>query len=273
MISRVWHGWTSRENADPYQKLLLETVLPAIAARGIPGFHGSRFERRDTSSGAEFVTTLLFDTLDAVVAFAGHDYEAAIVPEAARQLLTRFDARTAHYGVVHVASGVRAELRDLFDYHRWANQKLLDACIVLTDEQFDRTIGGSFPSLRATWTHMLQADRGWVARWHGNPRGEAPDYPGGVSWGELDAEWRVAESAQKVFVNALTDPELDRPIAIITRKGIACELPLGHTLRHVANHGTYHRGQLVNFLRQLGSSAPTTDLMYFYMERDTAAQA
>lgn len=272
MISRVWHGWTSRENADAYQKLLLETVLPAIAARNIPGYHGSRFERRDSPEGAEFVTTLLFETLDAVLAFAGADYEAAVVPESARRLLDRFDARTAHYGVVHVATGVRAELRDLFEYHRWANARLLDACSPLTDEQFGRELGSSFPSIRATWTHMIQADWIWLSRWHGDPRGTAPDLAPDIGPAQMTLEWQKIEAAQKVFVNSLGDVELDRPIAVITRAGMASETPLGQTLRHVVNHGTYHRGQVAAFLRQVGAPAVSTDLVAYYRDRSQRAE-
>ena len=97
MISRIWHGWTTRENAAAYEALLRSEILPGIANRSIPGLRGAHLLRRDVSEGVEFVTILWFDTLDAVREFAGDDYEAAVVPEKARRLLTRFDARSQHY--------------------------------------------------------------------------------------------------------------------------------------------------------------------------------
>ena len=99
MVGRVWHGWTSRENADAYERLLLDTVLPGIAARGIAGYHGAWLYRRDVPEGVEFVTTMLFESMARVREFAGADHETAVVPPAARALLARFDATSAHYDV------------------------------------------------------------------------------------------------------------------------------------------------------------------------------
>ena len=100
MISRVWHGWTTRENAAAYEELLRSEILPGIASRSIPGLRGAHLLRRDVPEGVEFVTILWFDTLEAVREFAGEDYEAAVVPEKARRLLSRFDARSQHYETV-----------------------------------------------------------------------------------------------------------------------------------------------------------------------------
>lgn len=100
MIGRIWHGWTSRENAAAYEELLKGEILPGIANRQIRGLRGAHLLRRDVPEGIEFVTILWFDSLDAVRKFAGEDYEAAVVPEKARRLLIRFDARSAHYETV-----------------------------------------------------------------------------------------------------------------------------------------------------------------------------
>ncbi len=100
MISRIWHGWTTRENADGYEKLLRAEIFSGIAKRSIQGYRGIHLLRRDVDDGVEFVTIMWFDSLDAVRAFAGNDYEVAVVPPKARRLLSRFDARSAHYHVV-----------------------------------------------------------------------------------------------------------------------------------------------------------------------------
>ena len=97
MISRIWHGWTSRENAAAYEELLKSEILPAIEGREIRGLTGAHLLRRDLPGEVEFVTILWFDSLEAVREFAGQDYEAAVVPEKARRLLKRFDARSQHY--------------------------------------------------------------------------------------------------------------------------------------------------------------------------------
>jgi heme-degrading monooxygenase HmoA len=105
MIRRIWHGWTKRENADAYEQLLREEVLPGI--HRVPGFKGAQLLRRDAPSKdahskdeVEFVTITLFDSLEAVKEFAGEDYEVAVVPPEARKLLSHFDARSAHYETI-----------------------------------------------------------------------------------------------------------------------------------------------------------------------------
>jgi antibiotic biosynthesis monooxygenase (ABM) superfamily enzyme len=100
MISRIWHGWTAPDNADAYEALLRHEIFAGIAAREIAGYRGIHLLRRDAGDEVEFVTVMWFDALDAVRAFAGEDYEVAVVPPKARALLARFDARSAHYEVL-----------------------------------------------------------------------------------------------------------------------------------------------------------------------------
>jgi len=101
MICRMWHGWTPPEGADAYEGLLRDQIFPGIAARKIEGYHGIELLRRDGRGETEFVTMMWFDSLESVSGFAGPDYEVAVVPPAARALLSRFDDRSAHYDVRH----------------------------------------------------------------------------------------------------------------------------------------------------------------------------
>ena len=99
MISRIWHGWTSPENADSYEALLKSEIFINIQGRKIAGYQGIQLFRREAGSEVEFVTLMWFESLDAVRIFAGEDYEAAVVPLKARMLLSHFDARSQHYDV------------------------------------------------------------------------------------------------------------------------------------------------------------------------------
>jgi heme-degrading monooxygenase HmoA len=99
MISRIWRGWTSPQNADAYESLLKAEIFTGIIERGITGFQGIDLLRRELEEEVEFVTIMWFDSLLAVRTFAGEDYERAVVPVKARQLLKRFDERSAHYEV------------------------------------------------------------------------------------------------------------------------------------------------------------------------------
>lgn len=99
MICRIWHGWTTPANADVYEGLLKEEIFVGIENRQIAGFHSIQLLRRDVGDEVEFVTIMLFDSLDAVREFAGDDYEVAVVPPRARAVLAHFDARSQHYEV------------------------------------------------------------------------------------------------------------------------------------------------------------------------------
>ena len=99
MISRIWHGWTSPANADAYESLLKNEILTGIESRQISGYQGIHLLRRNLDDEVEFITIMWFDTLEAVQAFAGQDYETAVVPPKARALLLKFDERSQHYDV------------------------------------------------------------------------------------------------------------------------------------------------------------------------------
>ena len=100
MITRIWHGWTTKANANAYENLLRTEIFEGIARRSIKGYRGIHLLRRDVPEGVEFITIMWFDSLDAVREFAGKDYEAAVVPAAARKVLSKFDERSAHYDVI-----------------------------------------------------------------------------------------------------------------------------------------------------------------------------
>jgi hypothetical protein len=99
MINRIWHGWTAPANADKYEALLKAEIFVGIKNRRIRGLKSIQLNRRETGQEVEFVTIMLFDSLAAVSEFAGQDYEAAVVPEKARALLSRFDETSEHYEV------------------------------------------------------------------------------------------------------------------------------------------------------------------------------
>ena len=99
MISRIWHGYTTIENAETYETLLKGEIIVGIHNRNIPGFQEIQVFRRELENEVEFVTVMWFDSLDAVRAFAGEDYESAVVPPKARAVLLRFDERSQHYEV------------------------------------------------------------------------------------------------------------------------------------------------------------------------------
>ena len=99
MISRIWHGWTTLENADTYETFLKTEIFPSIAAKNVSGYKGIQLLRRSLDEEVEFITIMWFESWDAVKQFAGDDFEKAYVPPKAREILSRFDERSQHYEI------------------------------------------------------------------------------------------------------------------------------------------------------------------------------
>jgi heme-degrading monooxygenase HmoA len=97
MIARVWHGYTKPEHADAYEAMLKPELLPGISK--VKGYRGSYLLRRNAGIDVEFVTIMLWDSMDAIRAVAGADYETAVIPQERRKYLARYDAKAAHYEV------------------------------------------------------------------------------------------------------------------------------------------------------------------------------
>ena len=101
MIARVWHGYTRPEHADFYEAMLKPELLPGISK--VKGYKGSYLLRRNLGAEVEFITILLWNSLEELRAAAGHDdYETAMIPEERRKYLARFDTKAAHYEITSI---------------------------------------------------------------------------------------------------------------------------------------------------------------------------
>jgi len=151
----------------------------------------------------------------------------------------------------------------LYEYNRWANFRVLDAVSKLTPEQFARDLQSSHRSVRDTLTHILAAEWIWLERWKEespNALLDPADFPTVES-----VRRRLSEVANECaeFIDGLTDQSLGEAITYTNTKGEQWTYSLGHMLQHVMNHSTYHRGQVVTMLRQLGAEVNPVDLLVF----------
>ena len=99
-IKRIWHGWTTLENADIYRKLLHDEVFPGIEAKKIPGYLGVELLRRDLADEVEFITIMTFQSIQNVIDFQGEDYARCYVPKEAQKVLKRWDEFSSHYEAI-----------------------------------------------------------------------------------------------------------------------------------------------------------------------------
>jgi uncharacterized damage-inducible protein DinB len=165
-------------------------------------------------------------------------------------------------------------LRQLYDYNYWARDRQLEACAALSDEQFLRPMGNSFSSIRDTLAHLLFAEWVWQERWHGKSPSDADAQElAAEKFPNLDAireRWRAVEGKVRGYLGGLNEQALEQPLTYLNLKGERYTYPLGQALFHLANHQTYHRGQVTALLRQLGAKAPHID---YLVKLDSAAKA
>lgn len=160
------------------------------------------------------------------------------------------------------------DLNTLLDYHYWARDRLLDALDPLTPEQFTRDMGSSFRSIRDTATHIYAAEWAWHSRWLGQsptallPNDLFPDVPA------LRTAWSDHESKVRALFATCDEDGINQVIEYKLLSGHAGASVLWQMAQHVINHATYHRGQIVTMLRQLGATPPKPmDLIAFYRLR------
>jgi uncharacterized damage-inducible protein DinB len=153
------------------------------------------------------------------------------------------------------------ELLDLLEYHRWATEKVLQNVAALSAEKYTKDTGSSFASIRDTLVHAYAADRTWLGR----IQAQSPDLPNAQDYptvASLREVWLEVLSTWPSVVQTLNNPE--QIIFYTALNGAAYTNKLSDIIRHVVNHGAYHRGQVTTMLRQLGEKAVTTDLIAYY---------
>ena len=159
------------------------------------------------------------------------------------------------------------DLRTLVEFNYWARDRMLDAVTALTAPQFVQPLGNSFSSVRDTLVHIYSAEWVWYMRWQGTSPTEPlnpQDYP---VLATVTAEWRDLEGRIRTFVHGLDEETVLRELDYRQMNGQAFRSPIWQMVQHVVNHGTYHRGQVMTMLRQLGAKPASTDLIVFHREQ------
>jgi uncharacterized damage-inducible protein DinB len=156
----------------------------------------------------------------------------------------------------------------LYDYNRWANERVLVACEQLTLEQWSRKLDLSWGSIHDLLTHMFAAEVIWLSRWKGDsPRTlhQPVEFP---TFHDLERAWVQVELEIQQYIDSLTDKDLTGDLTYTNTKGEISTFPLGSVLLHVANHSTHHRGELAAMLTLLAVQHPEDDLLLYLREKN-----
>lgn len=159
-----------------------------------------------------------------------------------------------------------AEIHTLFAFNRWANDLILGACNELSAAEFTRDMKTSHGSVRGTLVHTLWSEWIWFRRW----LGESPkvmfseeDYP---DLGVIRPRWHALDRERNDYLSTLTDESLGGVFGYENLRDEHWEYSYRHAMQHVVNHSSYHRGQIVTMLRQLGKTPPSTDFLLYFDE-------
>jgi uncharacterized damage-inducible protein DinB len=167
----------------------------------------------------------------------------------------------------------REDIQLLYEYDRWANNRVLQAASALSAEAFTRDLGGSFRSVRDTLLHIIGGEWIWLAYWRAPPHSPAEltdlrtrrddrfnrdAFPNVAA---VRLKWSEIEKEQIDFVDQVTNEGLERMLPFRTT-----QVRLAHLMQHLANHSTYHRGQVALMMRQLASEPAATDFHVFLVE-------
>jgi len=156
------------------------------------------------------------------------------------------------------------EVRELFAYNAWANRKIFDAAMALPDEQYRRDLKSSHGGIHGTLAHIVWAEQLWLHRWLARPNPAVPQGRDLATIGAVRARWEEVEAERAAFLGGLTAAQLEATRAVKPSTGGEYVHTLRQMLLHAVDHSTYHRGQVVTLLRQVGAVPPNTGLIVFY---------
>jgi uncharacterized damage-inducible protein DinB len=156
------------------------------------------------------------------------------------------------------------DVRTLFEFNYWAKARLMSVLETLSDEQFVKDLGSSHGGIHGTLVHIVGAENIWLSGWTDQTvlkLLDRTDYP---TLADVRKKWDDVEREMREFISNLTEENISAVVRYKTTEGKQFSYPLWQIMQHVVNHSSYHRGQIVTMLRQLGIKPMGTDLIAFY---------
>jgi uncharacterized damage-inducible protein DinB len=158
------------------------------------------------------------------------------------------------------------ELKLLHAFNAWASNRILDAVGRMPEADVSKDMKTSHGSIHATLVHMVGAEKMWLSRWLGTPDRTFLSSDEVPTLGDLRAAWERVGFETARFIGTMNDRKLQETFTMTTAKGESFVHTYSQAFQHVVDHSTYHRGQVVAMMRQLGVAPPSTGLIVFYRE-------
>lgn len=158
----------------------------------------------------------------------------------------------------------RTEVLDLFAYNAWANRRILDAAGALPGDVYLRDLKSSHGSIHGTLAHIVWAEHLWLNRWLKQPNPAVAQGKDLRTAPEVRARWEEIEAERGRFLAQLGESQLAETRTVKPSTGGEYAHSFGQMFRHTVDHSSYHRGQVVTMLRQVGVVPPVTGLIFFY---------
>ncbi len=153
-----------------------------------------------------------------------------------------------------------------YEYNEWANDRLLDVASGLSADELSAGRGASFGSILDSFVHVVRAQAFWLQRWkHDDTRGSTLGDEGEISLAKVRAAFGVSHAGIREYIAGLTGEQLEGPLNYRDQRG-EWSRPLWQLMTHVANHGTYHRGEIAMMLTALGHSPGDLDFSFWEYE-------
>jgi uncharacterized damage-inducible protein DinB len=167
-----------------------------------------------------------------------------------------------------------ALIEDLYRYNEWANARVFEMCLELTNAQLDEEREIGFGSLRNTLFHILTAEQIWLERWQVAPWRPFPSDSQGMSLSEIEAQLKQISQARQQLISSERAEKWKRVVNYKDSRGTEFSEPLDVLLLHVANHGVYHRAQALHYLKGLGRTVPVgIDYALYKLARPSLKQS
>lgn len=154
----------------------------------------------------------------------------------------------------------------LIAYSAWATNRVFDAIAAMPEAEITRDMKSSHRSIHGTLVHMISAERIWLGRLLGRPEADVLTERDAPTLASLRTVWEQAGYDMAHYLGTVNDRSLQETLTAPSPKGGSFTHQISQVIAHIVDHSTYHRGQVITLMRQMGVVPPNTGMISFFRE-------